>query len=858
MTPEHWQQVKEVLNAALGRAPSERAAFINKACGGDESLRHEVESLIISHGEAGSFIEEPAFNVNAEMFAGGQTESLAGRSFGPYEILSQLGAGGMGDVYLAQDGRLGRQVALKLLPSHFTSDADRLLRFQQEARAASALNHPNILTIHEIGEIDGHPFIATEFIDGQTLREHTAKALIKLGEALDVAVQVASALSAAHAAGIVHRDIKPENIMIRHDGFVKVLDFGLVKLTEKRATNSEASTLVNTDAGVVMGTARYMSPEQARGKKVDARTDIWSLGVVLYELVAGRLPFEGGTPSDVLSLILQREPAPLARYSPEVPTELERIVRNALHKDREERYQTVKDFLIDLKNLRRELRFKAELDRSASPNRGDEAVAAMSSGQAVAGTVKQPAGQTSLVDAAHPTSSAEYIVSEIKHHKRGVLIALGTIVILAVGWYLLPRLGSRTKEASTPLRNTTFTQLTDQSGPEYFPSLSPDGKSFSYADYAAGYWDIYLQRVGGKNPVNLTKDSPSDDTQPAFSPDGERIAFRSQREGGGVFVMGATGESVKRLTNFGFNPAWSPDGKEIACADVSIVEPRIRSNPNSRIWAVNHATGERRHDKKEDSVQPHWTPHGVRIAYQGRRQAAQRDIWTIPAGGGEPVEVTNDAAMDWNPVWSPDGKYLYFASDRGGSMNLWRVPIEEQTGRVLGQPEAVTTPSAYTGHLSFSHDGRRLAYANVVRGANLQQVGFDPVRETVTGQPVWITQGSRPATTANLSPDGEWLAFDSQIGQQEDLFVIRRDGTGLRQLTDDKYKDREPRWSPDGKRLAFYSDRSGKWDIWTLNSDGSGLQQLTYASGTVNNPVWSPDGSSLAYRDAGGRTATRE
>ena len=316
--------------------------------------------------------------------------------------------------------------------------------------------------------------------------------------------------------------------------------------------------------------------------------------------------------------------------------------------------------------------------------------------------------------------------------------------------------------------------------------------------------------------------------------------------------MGATGESVKRLTDFGFNPVWSPDGKEIACADVSIVEPRIRSNPNSRIWAVNVATGERRLVTKEDSVQPHWSPHGVRIAYQGRRQAAQRDIRTIPAGGGEPVEVTNDAATDWNPVWSPDGKYLYFASDRGGSMNLWRVPIEEQSGKVLGQPEAVTTPSAYTGHLSFSHDGRRLVYANVVRGANLQQVGFDPVRETVTGQPVWITQGSRPANTANLSPDGEWLAFDSHGGQHDDLFVIRQDGTGLRQLTDGIYKDRKPTWSPDGKRIAFFSDRSGKWEIWTINSDGSGLQQLTYTSGPVTHPVWSPDGTRLAYRNAGG------
>jgi Tol biopolymer transport system component len=851
MTPEHWQRVKQLLQSALERKPNERSAFVAEACAGDESLRKDVEELIISHEQAGSFIEEPPLNVYAEMLADEPTESLVGQAFGAYRILSQLGAGGMGEVYLAQDNRLGRKVALKLLPSYFTQDQDRLRRFQQEARAASALNHPNILTIHEIGQIDDHPFIATEFIDGQTLREHTAKALIKLEEALDVAAQVASALAAAHKAGIIHRDIKPENIMIRHDGFVKVLDFGLVKLIEKPDTDSVGSTLVNTEAGVVMGTAHYMSPEQARGKKVDARTDIWSLGVVTYEMVTGHTPFEGGTPGDVLSLILQREPAPLVRYSPEVPAELERIIRKALHKDREERYQTVKDFLIDLKNLRRELEFKAELERSASPNRSDEAVAAMSSDQAVAGIAKQPAVQTSLADAAHPTSSAEYIVTEIKHHKQGVFIALGTIVILAVVWYLLPRFSSRTKVASTPLGNATFTQLTDQSGPEYFPSLSPDGKSMIYASYAAGNWDLYLQRVGGKNSINLTKDSPADDTQPAFSPDGELIAFRSEREGGGIFVMGATGESVKRLTDFGDNPAWSPDGKEIACADESIVEPGALYNPDSRIWAVNVATGERRLVTKENSMQPNWSPHGVRVAYWGRRSAtAQRDIWTIPAGGGEPVEVTNDPAVDWNPVWSPDGKYLYFASDRAGSTNLWRVPVEEQTGKVLGPPEAVTTPSPYSAHLSFSRDGRRIVYAQFIRRVNIQQLRFDPAKETVTGQPVWITEGSRRADIPDLSPDDEWLAFCSIGEKQEDLFVIRRDGTSLRQLTDDIYKDRRPRWSPDGKRIAFFSDRSGKWEIWMINSDGSGLHQLTYTTGTTNS-VWSPDGTRLACLQEG-------
>ncbi len=516
---------------------------------------------------------------------------------------------------------------------------------------------------------------------------------------------------------------------------------------------------------------------------------------------------------------------------PEVPGELERIVRKALRKDKEERYQTVKDLLIDLRTLRKELELEAEIERSLPPAAG-----------------RVPGGGQSTAAAAHSTSSAEYIVTEIKQHKRAAALILGITVLAAVTLYALSRRNPLTKEA--PTIKATFSQLTDQSGPEYFPSLSPDGKSFVYAGFASGNWDIYLQRVGGKNPVNLTKDSPLDDTQPAFSPDGERIAFRSEREGGGIFVMGATGESVKRLTDFGFNPAWSPDGK-IACADEGPLDPAHRNNPNSRVWAVNVATGERRQVTKEDAIQPNWSPHGHRIAYGGRRNAAQRDIWTIPAGGGEPTEVTNDPAVEGSPVWSPDGKNFYFASDRAGSMNLWRVPIEEQTGRVLGPAEAVTTPSPYSAHLSFSLDGRHLAYSQIVRSGNLQQVGFDPDKETVTGQPVWVTRGTRLASTPHLSPDGEWLAFDSQGNRQEDLFVIRRDGTSSRQLTDDLPKDRQPRWSPDGKRIAFFSDRSGKWEIWMINSDGSGLKQLTYDPDVVNDPVWSPDGKRLAYRNAG-------
>jgi Tol biopolymer transport system component len=832
MTPERWQHLKQIFQSALDREPAERTAFLREACAGDPALRSEVESLISSHDQADDSIEAMAAEAATEMLA--DDRAIVGKQIGHYQVLSRIGRGGMGEVFLAQDASLGRKVALKLLRTEFTRNEERLRRFQQEARAASSLNHPNILTIYEIGQDDSLHFMATEYVEGETLRQQISRVRMTLGQALDVAVQVASALSAAHQAGIIHRDIKPENIMLRNDGYVKVLDFGLAKLAEAKAIDTAAPTLpkVETEPGLVMGTVSYMSPEQARGLAVDARTDIWSLGVMIYEMAAGRQPFEGETASDVLSLILQKEPPPLAHSSPEVPGELERIVRKALRKDKEERYQTIKDLLIDLRNLRKELELEAEMERSLPP-----AISRMlGSGQSTAAT-------------AQTTSSAEYIVTEIKQHKRAAALILGITILAAVTLYVLSRRNPLTKEA--PTIKATFTQLTDQSGPEYTPSLSPDGKSFVYRGDASGNRDIYLQRVGGKNPVNLTKDSPSDDMQPAFSPDGERIAFRSEREGGGIFLMGATGESVKRLTNFGYNPAWSPDGKEIACADEGPLDPTSRRNPNSRVWAVNVATGERRQVTKEDSIQPNWSPHGNRIAYGGRRNAAQRDIWTIPAGGGEPTEVTNDQAVEGWPVWSPDGKYLYFASDRAGSMNLWRVPIEEQTGKVLGPAEAVTTPSPYSAHLSFSLDGRRLAYSQVARSANLQQVGFDPDKETVTGQPDWITQGSRLTTAPHLSPDGKWLAFNSG-GGKEDLFVIRRDGTGQHQLTDDLHKDRQPRWSPDGKRIAFYSDRTSKWEIWVINSDGSGLKQLTYAPGVVTSPAWSPDGTRLAYRNSAG------
>jgi eukaryotic-like serine/threonine-protein kinase len=410
MDPERWKQIDQLLEAALDQPHSQRAAFLNQACAGDEALRKEVEALLSSDEQASSFIEAPAFEVAAELLADDQTRTLVGQHIGRYRILSLLGTGGMGEVYLAQDSRLGRQVALKLLPASFTRDQERVRRFEQEARAASRLSHPNICVIHEVSETDdGRHFITMEYIDGVTLRQHMTSPQMRLGEALDIAIQAASGLSAAHQAGIVHRDVKPENIMLRTDGYIKVLDFGLAKLTERQQistdTESPAIAAVKTDAGVVMGTARYMSPEQARGLEVDARTDIWGLGVVLYEMVAGRAPFEGETTSDVIVSILEREPLPLEHRRSRVPIELQKIVSNALSKNREDRYQTVEELVIDLKSLKREL-------ESGSRNETADELA------------KRTTRQVSRL-----ISSAEYLICGIKQHQKAVGLAAATLII---------------------------------------------------------------------------------------------------------------------------------------------------------------------------------------------------------------------------------------------------------------------------------------------------------------------------------------------------------------------------------------------------------------------------------------------
>jgi len=429
MTPERWKRIDEIFYAALESDPIERARIIDQSCSVDVGMRREIEALLAAHEQADDFIEEPAADMAAELLTQGTAALTSGQAVGQYEVLALLGRGGMGEVYLAEDSRLKRKIALKMLPAHFMMNPQRVFRFEQEARAVSALNHPNIVTVHEIGDFDGAQFIVTEFVDGKTLRQLMAERSFTLGETLNVAIQVAGALTAAHAAGIVHRDIKPENIMLRADGYVKILDFGLAKLTE-HVTNVEleTETLAQSNPGLVMGTVKYMSPEQARGKTVDARSDIWSVGVVLYELLAGRVPFSGETPSHVMVSLMEDELPALTSFV-DVPPEFDRIVTRALRKKVSERYQTASELVRDLKSLKQELQLEARLKGFLE--------AVPSSKEGTTGGPASPLSRASATETvalqSHPTSTAEYLVREIKTHRTLALAASIVVLLTAIG-----------------------------------------------------------------------------------------------------------------------------------------------------------------------------------------------------------------------------------------------------------------------------------------------------------------------------------------------------------------------------------------------------------------------------------------
>ncbi len=740
----------------------------------------------------------------------------AGSRLGPYEILGQIGAGGMGEVYRAKDPRLSREVAIKVLPASFSADADRLRRFEQEAKAAGVLNHPNITAVYDIGEVDGAPYVVQELLEGETLRSVLAGGRIAQRKAIDYATQIAHGLAAAHEKGIVHRDLKPENLFVTKDGRVKILDFGLAKLTqvgEGSGPQTNLPTAAGTEPGVVMGTLGYMSPEQVKGKPADARSDIFSFGAILYEMLSGKRAFHADSAGETMAAILKEDPPDLSVTNQNISPGLERIVRHCLEKNPEQRFHSAHDLGFDL--------------------------------AALSGTTGQMA--------ATPARRRLRLMP-------AALVVLGALAGAAAAYFALR--GAKPAQGTGALDGATFRRLTNLSGAETSPTLSPDGQTVAFTHRAGSKTDIWVQRAGGRNPIDLTPDCDRDSYTPAFSPDGNLIAYGSQCGDRGLFVMGATGESARRLTNVGSSPAWSPDGKEIVYATELVILPYGRTG-TSQLWSIDVASGKtRRLSGDVDAIQPAVSPHGLRIAYWGLPAAgSQRDIWTMPykglATGEKPVPVTQDPAIDWYPTWSPNGRTLYFLSNRSGSMNLWKVPIDEATGRPLGPPEAELLPAREVGGFALSRDGRRAAYVVRENTHSIDRLVFDAVSGKLSGKPEQILGGSQEMADIDVSPDGSVIAFDSRGAAQDDLFLVESNGKNLRQITDDVPKDRGPSFSPDGKRIAFHSDRGGRYQIWTVGRDGSGLKPLTQATDLIIEAAWSPDGRAISTNSGHGSSIIR-
>jgi len=795
-------------------------------------------------------------------------ELSPGATLARYRVIDKIGAGGMGEVYRAQDTELGRMVALKFLSSEVAHHQNRLKRFIQEAKAASALNHPNILTVYEIGRAGEDTFIATEFVEGVTLRQHMRQQRLKLVEVLDIAIQIASALVAAHAAGIVHRDIKPENIMVRKDGIVKLLDFGLAKLTERQESVSglEATTiaLVNTEPGSVLGTATYMSPEQAAGREVDARSDIWSLGVVLYEMVAAHPPFEGASKSHIIVAIIDHDPTPITQFAPEVPDALEWIIAEALTKDPDDRCQTAREMLGKLKRLKQRVEAgvlptsPSEFNRSIPPQ--PSIAPEITLLPAEAATLSETARATAQSDDLSATQAISSGITSRSTGSRKIYIAglaLGLIVMSAIGFGLY-KFFNRTKEYA-PARMIALTTGGKVNGEDINGqvSISPDGKYVvCAANDAKQQASLWLRQVSTNSLVRIVQPENGGYLATTFSPDGELIYYVATLEKNKfvptLYRVPALGGTPSKVLDRVFSAiAFSRDGKQFAF---------VRKNQDATALMIANTDGSGEPKSIASLKQPNgfstsgpsWSPDGKRIACGtfNATGAGYSTVMEVPVEGGEPRSIGSEKwATVGRLLWLGDGSGLIMTAQPESSSigtQVWFLPYSG------GRAQRITNDLNGYGEVSLG----LTADANTI--ATIQQVNASSIWISTPNEEEsharQIVKTNLPESVA-WAPDGR-IVYASRTGETWDLWMVNADGSDGKQLTADAFIDHQPTVSADDRYIVFQSNRSGARNIWRVDVDGSNPKQLTEGNYVDAYPVSSPDGRFVVFMSSRSGTWT--
>jgi Tol biopolymer transport system component len=792
MNAERYRQIDALAEAALKVEGSQRTDFLERACGSDQELLEQVNALLRGYSTAGGFLETPAFEAWArDMAAADQEASLGGRQFGRYLVKSRLGAGGIGEVWLAQDLELGRDVALKLLSRELAGNSDQARRFRQEARTASALTHSNIVTIFDIGEFEGRQFIAQEYIRGKTVRERLGAGPFSARATAEIALQIAAGLGAAHQAGIVHRDIKPENIMIREDGMVKIVDFGIARFTDAGMRPGQELSTGLTRRGMILGTARYMSPEQARGLQVDGRSDIFSMGVVLYEMLTGAAPFSGATPSDLLAAILTSDPAPISQNARAVPAVFERIVRRCLAKNPADRYQTAAELEQDLKRT--------------SQTKGESR---------------------------HP----------IKPWMLGVCGALlvAAVVVAVLLWP--PR-----RVPASPFSSMSMTSLATR-GDIVDVAVGGDGKLLAYVAREGGGQAIHLREMSATEERSAFNESQGNVSGLMFSPDSSFLYYRrSGNDGIGELVrVPAKGGPPERVAgNVSGAASLSPDGKQVAFVrlipatwEASLIVSDVDGSSEFALQTV-------RRPRFFDEESVAWSPDGRSIAcFAGEVTGEGVSTFRLVEINLRHPEQHVIGSHSWIPrglAWAAPGDVLLVTAVSAGDLRqIWMVR------RATGEATRLTNDLANYGHVSMTADGKSMVAIQIQTALNIWV-------SAAGGTMQWNRVSPAPLSSARTSvawtPDNKIIYTDS-AGGSRNIWRMEANGANPQRLTSSPADKDEPGATSDGRYIVFQQKEA---HIWRIRSDGSEPTQLTFGRHDVH-PTLSPDGKTVVYTSFTGWT----